>query len=60
MMSRKPGIIADAAYYILGKASAICTGNTFVDEEVLKAEGVTDLSNYAVTPNGNLYPDLFL
>lgn len=60
MMSRKPGIMADAAYHILGKASAICTGNNFIDEEVLKAEGITDLSNYAVTPNGKLYPDLFL
>ncbi len=51
---------ADAAYYILRKASSICTGNCFVDENVLKEEGITDLDNYAVTPGGKLYPDLFL
>lgn len=59
-MSRKPEIVADAAYYILGKASAICTGNTFIDENILAAEGITDLSGYAVNPGVNLYPDLFL
>ncbi len=59
-MSRKPEIVADAAYYILGKAAAICTGNTFIDEKVLAAENITDLSGYAVNPKANLYPDLFL
>ena len=59
-MSRKPEIVADAAYYILGKAAAICTGNTFIDEKVLALEGITDLSDYAVNPGVNLYPDLFL
>jgi citronellol/citronellal dehydrogenase len=59
-MSRKPEIIADAAFYVLSKAAAICTGNTFIDEEVLKKENITDLDNYAVTPGGKLYPDLFL
>ncbi len=59
-MSRTPEIIADAAYYILSKASAICTGNIFIDEDVLKKEGITDFSNYAVTSGGELYPDLFL
>ncbi len=59
-MSRKPEIVADAAYYILGKASSICTGNTFIDEKVLEAENITDLSNYAVVPGGALYPDFFL
>ncbi len=59
-MSRKPEIIADAAYFILAKAAAICTGNTFIDEEVLKKEGITDLNNYAVKQGENLYPDLFL
>lgn len=59
-MSRKPEIIAEAAYHILTKASAICTGNTFIDEKVLHAEGITDLSDYAVMPGEELYPDLFL
>jgi len=59
-MSRKPEILADAAYYILSKAAAVCTGNTFIDEEVLKKENITNLSEYAITPGERLYPDLFL
>jgi NAD(P)-dependent dehydrogenase (short-subunit alcohol dehydrogenase family) len=59
-MSRKPEILADAAYYILQRASSSCTGNFFIDEEVLAAEGVTDLSSYAVVPGAQLYTDLFL
>ncbi len=59
-MSRKPEIIADAAYYILNKPSAECTGNAFIDEDVLAKEGITDLSAYAVMPGAQLYNDLFL
>lgn len=59
-MSRHPEIIADAAYIILSKSSAECTGNTFIDEEVLALEGITDLTQYAVNPGGKLYTDLFL
>lgn len=59
-MSRTPEIIADAAYYILSKPSATCTGNSFIDEHVLAAEGITDLEKYAVTPGGKLYNDLFV
>ncbi len=59
-MSRKPDILADAAYYILQRASSSCTGNFFIDEEVLAAEGITDLSSYAVVPGAQLYTDLFL
>jgi citronellol/citronellal dehydrogenase len=59
-MSRKPEIIADAAFYILQKPSAECTGNCFIDEEVLALEGITDIDKYAVAPGTNLYTDLFL
>ncbi len=59
-MSRTPEIIADAAYYILSKPSTSCTGNTFIDEDVLAKEGITDLDHYAVVPGGHLYQDLFL
>ena len=59
-MSRKPEIIADAAYYILSKPSETCTGNTFIDEEVLAAEGITDLSKYSVVEGAKLYKDLFI
>ncbi len=59
-MSRKPEIIADAAYYILSKTHAECTGNAFIDEAVLAAEGIDDLSEYAVVPGAKLYQDLFV
>ena len=59
-MSRTPDIIADAAFFILSRPSADCTGNTFIDEEVLSSEGVTDLDKYAVVPGAQLYMDLFI
>ncbi|MBA4141253.1 MAG: NAD(P)-dependent oxidoreductase [Segetibacter sp.] len=59
-MSRTTDIIADAAFYILSKPSNECTGNTFIDEDVLAAEGITDLSKYSVVPGGRLYQDLFV
>jgi citronellol/citronellal dehydrogenase len=59
-MSRNPEIIADAAYYILQRPSTECTGNSFIDENVLAQEGITDLEKYAVVPGGKLYTDLFL
>ncbi len=58
--SRTTDIIADAAFHILGKPSAMCTGNNFIDEDVLRTEGVTDFSGYAVVPGANLQVDLFL
>ncbi len=59
-MSRTTEIIADAAYYILSKAAATCSGNTFIDEEVLAKAGITDLSKYSVVPGAQLYNDLFV
>jgi citronellol/citronellal dehydrogenase len=59
-MSRTTDIIADAAWFILSKSSVQCTGNTFIDEEVLAAEGITDLEKYSVLPGAKLYTDLFL
>jgi citronellol/citronellal dehydrogenase len=59
-MSRTTDIIADAAWFILSKSSVQCTGNTFIDEEVLAAEGITDLEKYSVVPGAKLYTDLFL
>jgi len=57
---RKPEIMADAAHAILTRPSRKCTGNFFIDEEVLMAEGIKDFADYAVTPGGQLLPDLFL
>ena len=59
-MSRTTDIIADAAYYILSKSSTECTGNTFIDEEVLAGEGITDLAKYSLVPGAKLYNDLFV
>ena len=58
--SRDPNIMADAAYSILTKDSKTCSGNFFLDEEVLRSDGVTDFSNYMVNPNKTPTPDLFL
>jgi citronellol/citronellal dehydrogenase len=59
-MSRTPEIIADAAYAILKRPSSTCTGNLYLDEDVLAEEGITDLSGYSVVPGATLYTDLFL
>lgn len=58
--SRKPAIVADAAHVILSRDSKTCSGNFFIDEEVLRAEGVIDFEPYAVAPGSDLYGDLFL
>ena len=58
--SRTAYIMADAAYVILTKQSRECSGNFFIDEAVLRAEGVSDFDRYAVTPGGPLMTDLFL
>jgi citronellol/citronellal dehydrogenase len=47
---RTPEILADAAYVILNRESKDCTGNFFVDDEVLASVGVTDLDKYSVVP----------
>jgi citronellol/citronellal dehydrogenase len=59
-MSRTVDIMADAAYYILSKPATSCTGNSFIDEQVLAAEGITDLEKYSVVPGAGLYNDLFV
>jgi citronellol/citronellal dehydrogenase len=58
--ARHPSIVADAAYWILTQESRACTGNFFLDEEVLEKAGITDLSNYAMVPGAILMPDFFL
>jgi citronellol/citronellal dehydrogenase len=57
---RKPEIMADAAHAILSRPARACTGNFFIDDEVLAAEGVTDLASYAVSPGTPLMPDFFV
>jgi citronellol/citronellal dehydrogenase len=59
-MIRTPEILADAVFYILNQSSEKCTGNCFLDEQVLATEGITDLSAYSVVPGAQLFTDLFL
>ena len=58
--SRKPEIMADAAFAVLTKPSRELTGKFLIDDEVLAAEGITDLSGYAVDPSAPLLPDFFI
>jgi len=59
-MSRKPEILADCAFHILRQSAKECNGHLFLDEDVLKAAGVTDLEQYAVKPGGPLQKDLYV
>jgi citronellol/citronellal dehydrogenase len=58
--SRKPDIIADAAYAIFKRDGKTTTGNFFMDDEVLFSEGITDLEPYAVKQGAPLTPDFFV
>jgi len=60
--SRTPEIMGDAAFHILTRPSKECTGNFFIDDEVLAEAGITDLSKYAVNPEfaNELMPDFFV
>jgi citronellol/citronellal dehydrogenase len=62
MMSRArtAEIMADAAHEILSRDPRECTGNTFIDDEVLAEAGITDLDGYAASPDGELMLDLFV
>ena len=57
---RHPAIVADAAHAILTRPARQCTGTFFLDEAVLREEGVTDFMPYACQPGGRLATDLFL
>lgn len=58
--ARKPEIVADAAALILSLPARATTGNFFIDEDLLRAEGVTDFSRYETQPGRRLRTDLFL
>lgn len=62
--SRIADIVADAAYLILTQNSSLCTGNFFLDEDVLRSfGGITDFKKYAVKPaisEEELQPDIFV
>ena len=57
---RTPEVLSDAAHVILTRDSRCCTGNFYIDEDVLHEAGVTDFGKYAVKPGEPLATDLFL
>ena len=57
---RKPEIVADAAYAIIIRSSRECTGQFFLDDDVLRDSGVSDFSGYAIDPTAELLPDFFV
>jgi citronellol/citronellal dehydrogenase len=57
---RTPEVVADAAHAILVRPSRSCTGNFFIDEDLLRGEGVRDFERYAVEQGQSLMPDFFL
>jgi len=59
-ISRSPDIMADAAHAIFNRNSREATGNFYIDEEVLRDEGVTDFSVYAPGATGPLAGDFFV
>lgn len=58
--SRKPAIVADAAHAVLTRDSRSCSGNFFIDEDVLREAGVKDFEQYAVAAGTRLFIDLFI
>ena len=58
--SRKPEIVAEAAYWILTQPRHMHTGKFFIDEAILRAQGLTDFEPYAVHPGTPLRLDFFL
>lgn len=58
--SRKPAIVADAAYEILTSDSKKVTGNFFIDEYLLRDRGVTNFKQYAMHNFIPLFPDIFI
>jgi len=47
---RKPEILADATLAIITKEPSVRPGRAWIDEDVLRADGVTDFSKYQCAP----------
>lgn len=56
---RSPEIVADAAYALLASEHA-CSGETLIDEDILRSSGVKDFSIYLMSENAKPLSDLFL
>jgi citronellol/citronellal dehydrogenase len=59
-VSRTPDVLADAAYAIVNRPARECTGNFFIDEDVLREEGVTDFSVYGPDSGQKPLMDFFI
>ena len=57
---RTPEIVADAAHAVLTRDARQSTGNFYIDDDVLREQGVRDFDRYAVLPGAALRTDLFL
>lgn len=58
--SRKPEIMADAAYALVTSDPRACTGRLALDEDILREAGVTNFDHYALNPGVEPFPDLFV
>jgi citronellol/citronellal dehydrogenase len=58
--ARTPEIVADATHAILVRDPRSCTGNAFIDDEVLAEAGITDLDRYAAAEDTDLSLDIFV
>ena len=58
--TRSPDIVADAAHVILTRSSRECTGNFFIDEDLLRSVGLTDFAPYQTVPGAPLIADFFV
>ena len=60
-LCRQPEIMSDAAWFVLTNPAPAPSGQFFIDDEVLAANGITDLDRYAVVPGTKSFlPDFFL
>ena len=59
-MSRKPEILAEAAYRVFAKDARSFTGNFLIDDSFLAGEGVSDFDQYRADPSQPLQVDFFV
>lgn len=59
--ARSPRIMADAVHALVTRPAAECSGHFYTDEEVLRQEGVDDLSRYRLAArDDDLTPTFYL
>jgi citronellol/citronellal dehydrogenase len=58
--SRRPELYADAAYAVITRPSRECTGNSYLCEDVMAAEGVTDFGPYSYVDGADPLLDLYV